>query len=88
MPTLWEDLIGFISLYQGTKLTKNIMGLSIAVSFYKVWEARNSMLHKNVLIPPTRLAKDVINIIKSRLSTCKSFIKATSFCQYYCNWLL
>lgn len=87
IPTDWDNLLDYITSFQGTRLTRNIICLSTAVTFYKVWEARNKKLHQNVSIPAHALAKDITNIIKSRLSTCNSFIKATHFCNYYCNWL-
>lgn len=87
-PCDWTDLIDRIMLFQGRNLTKNIISLTLAVSFYKIWEARNKSLHQNSLIPPYCLARDVVNIIKSRLSQSRKFIKATSMDQFYCNWIL
>lgn len=87
VPHSWDDLMAYLISFQGTILSRNILCLSVAISFYKVWEARNIKIHGTSLIPPANLAKDVTHHIKSRLSTCKSFLKATSY-QYYCNWLL
>lgn len=36
IPFVWDDLISFLTSYQGTKLFRNILCLSIAVSFYKI----------------------------------------------------
>lgn len=88
IPMDWDGLISFLISFQGTKLTRNIMYLTVAASFYKIWEARNSKVHNDNFTPPRSLAKDVTNIIKSRLSKCTTFLKATNFCPYYCNWLL
>lgn len=88
LPLNWTGLTEFICSFQGRKLSKQILCLTLAVSYYKLWEGRNKKLHNDSAIPPNRLANDVVNIIKSRLSTCHSFIKATNFCQYYCNWLM
>lgn len=87
-PTDWTALIDRILNFQGRSLTKNIISLTLATSFYKVWEARNKKLHQRVLVPPTVLSREVVNIIKSKLSQSGSFIKATHADQYYCNWIL
>lgn len=87
-PLEWADLIDSILDFQGRGLTKNIISLTLAMTFYKVWEARNKKFHQNVFTPPTVLGREVVNIIKSRLSQSRSFIKATHVDQYYCNWLL
>lgn len=88
LPMDWTGLTDFIISYQGRGLTKKILGLSLAASFYKIWEARNMKTHRDTLIPAQVLVKDVVNIVKARLSRSKSFIKATNFCSYYCNWLM
>lgn len=87
-PLTWDEIIGFLTSFQGTTLSRNIMCLSIALSLYKIWEARNCKLHQNSITPPIVLSKDIINIIKTRLSSCKSFTKVVASRHYYCNWLI
>lgn len=86
-PFSWDAIIAYLISYQGSHLSKNILCLTVATCFYKVWEARNNKIHNGSIIPPRILAKDVIHLIKSRLSKCNSFIKATN-CNHFCNWLL
>lgn len=82
----WDSIVDFLTDFQGSSLSRNIFCLTVSACFYKVWEARNNKLHRNTIPPMISLAKDVIHIIKSRLSTCQSFLKATNS-QYYCSWL-
>lgn len=88
LPTDWAGLKNSIIQFQGRKLSKNIPSLSLAATFYKIWEARNMKIHKDKLIPPSQLAIEVVNIIKSRLSQSNTFVKTTNYCQFYCNRLL
>lgn len=88
MPIDWSGLVDRLVQFRGRKLTQNIMSLTLAVSFYKIWEARNKKIHQNELAPPARLAKNVVHIIKCGLAQDPSFMKATNTDQFYCNWLL
>lgn len=88
LPMDWDGLIASITQFQGQKLSNNILCLSLAVSMYKIWEARNKVIHHDKRIPPRQVASEVVNIIKSRLSQVPTFIKATNHSSFYCNWLL
>lgn len=88
VPMDWTGVSSFIFSFRDRKISKLILYLTFAATFYNIWECENSKDTFEQAYPPSIIAKDTINIIKSRLSSSSLFIKASHSSPYYCNWLL
>lgn len=64
-----------------------ILKLIFVTTVYKLWGARNTMVYDKTKPPPLILAKEIVQLIKARLSSSLKFHKAARKCSSYHIWL-
>lgn len=75
-PMSWDNLVDYIIQFRWSNLRSEILKLVLSTTVYKIWDVRNSIVHNKVKMAMGVLAREIINVIKSRLSSSSVFLKA------------
>lgn len=74
-PMNWDNLVDYIIQFRGSNLRSDILKLVLSTTVYKIWAVRNSIVHNKINMPMGFLSREIINVIKSRLSSSPIFAK-------------
>lgn len=79
-PLHWNDAVLFLENYNGARVVKEFMKLLFTTTLYRIWFARNRLLHDDHLIPANVNAREIIALVKARLVSFSKFrLKAANF---------
>lgn len=51
LPMSWDSLVDFIIHFRGSTIRSDILKLVFSTTLYKIWAARNSIIHNMVKMP-------------------------------------